>query len=75
LPKVISYHIERYLLRSGAARLTVNSALKNKARYFKEIDAILCTGLSHDDRCLLTLYKQSNPVGIIVVLDLQQPDY
>lgn len=43
--------------------------------YFKEIDAIICIWLSHDDRGLLWWYKQYNPHGKIIALDLQQPEY
>lgn len=43
--------------------------------YFKEIDAIICIWLSHDDRGLLWWYKQHNPQGKIIAFDLQQPEY
>lgn len=41
----------------------------------QEIDAIVCVGLSHDDRGLLTRYKQNNPKGILIAINLETPNY
>lgn len=41
----------------------------------QEIDIIVCTGLSYDDRGFLSLYKQHNPAGIIVAIDIGMPSY
>jgi hypothetical protein len=41
----------------------------------KKIDAIVCIGLSHDDRGFLAWYKLHNPNGIIIALDLKKPSY
>lgn len=38
-------------------------------------DYIICVGLSFDDRGFLGWYKQHNPQGIIIAVDLQQPSY
>lgn len=48
---------------------------KIKPEEFKELDAIICIGLSHDDRALLAYYKTCNPDGILVAIDLKQPNY
>lgn len=49
--------------------------LKEQGFYFKDIDAVVCVGLSHDDRGLLAFYKQHNPAGVIIAIDLKQPNY
>lgn len=56
---------------------TENSTLKKDIdpKWFGEIDAIICVGLSYDDRGLLTWYKTNNPSGKIISLDLKQPTY
>lgn len=38
-------------------------------------DYIICVGLSFDDRGFLGWYKQNNPQGKIIAVDLQQPSY
>lgn len=44
-------------------------------KWFSDIDAIVCVGLSLDDRGLLAWYKANNPSGKIISLDLNQPTY
>ncbi len=41
----------------------------------EELDAIICLGLSHDDRGFLAYYKQINPNGLIIAIDLANPSY
>lgn len=41
----------------------------------KKIDAIICIGLSYDDKGLLGWYKQLCPQGTIISIDLRQPSY
>ena len=41
----------------------------------KKTDLIICLGLSHDDRGFLAWYKEVNPNGKIVSVDLVQPNY
>jgi len=38
-------------------------------------DYIICVGLSYDDRGFLGWYKQQNPQGKIIAIDLNQPSY
>jgi len=40
-----------------------------------EFDYIICIGLSHDDRGFLGWYKQKNPSGKIIAVDINQPSY
>lgn len=58
-----------YRIQSDHLRSTVNSTS------LKDIDYILCIGLSCDDRGFLELYKQHHPEGKIISLDLKQPSY
>jgi NAD-dependent SIR2 family protein deacetylase len=41
----------------------------------KDIDAIICIALSYDDRGFLGWYKENNPYGTIVAIDLVKPSY
>lgn len=40
-----------------------------------ELDAIICIGLSRDDRGFLAYYKMHNPKGKIIAIDLKAPSY
>ncbi len=42
---------------------------------WQKVDAIICIGLSHDDRGLLAKYRDSNPNGILIAIDLKIPTY
>ncbi len=42
---------------------------------FAQYDYIICVGLSFDDRGLLGWYKEQNPEGKIIAIDLFQPSY
>lgn len=41
----------------------------------KELDAIICIGLSRDEKGLLGWYKQHHPKGKIIAIDLNKPQY
>ena len=41
----------------------------------QKIDAVICIGLSHDDRGFLAWFKNHNPNGIIIAVDIAQPGY
>lgn len=43
--------------------------------FLQKIDAIICVGLSHDDRAFLQRYKEINPQGVLIAIDLKQPAY
>ncbi len=40
-----------------------------------KIDYIICIGLSYDDKGFLGWYKENNPKGKIIAIDLQKPSY
>jgi NAD-dependent SIR2 family protein deacetylase len=61
--------------KSGIQPIMADPRLREQGSYFKDIDAIVCVGLSHDDRGLLAFYKQHNPAGVIIAIDLKQPNY
>ena len=41
----------------------------------KDVDVVVCVALSHDDRGFLGWYKEHNPGGVIVAIDLGKPSY
>lgn len=43
--------------------------------WLKDVDIIVTVGLSSDDRAFLAWYKENNPAGKIVAINLQQPKY
>lgn len=61
--------------KSGIQPIMAEPKLREQGSYFKDIDAVVCIGLSHDDRGLLAFYKQHNPAGVIIAIDLKQPNY
>jgi NAD-dependent SIR2 family protein deacetylase len=46
-----------------------------RAEWLRNLDAIITVGLSHDDRAFLGWYKENNPAGKIIAIDLTQPSY
>ena len=43
--------------------------------WLKDIDAVVTVGLSYDDRGFLGWYKENNPNGKIIAINLSQPSY
>lgn len=41
----------------------------------KEIDALICIGLSRDDRGFIAYYKKHNPQGLLIAIDTHVPSY
>ncbi len=76
--KILTENFDLLQERTGVKPYHTEEALLRKdiePEWFKEIDAIICIGLSYDDRGLLAWYKENNPSGKIVSLDLAQPAY
>lgn len=44
-----------------------------KAEWLREIDAVICIGMSNDIGSFLSAYKTHHPEGIIVAVDLKRP--
>lgn len=57
--------------------IDANSLRKNNvsSQDLQSIDAVICIGLSHDDRGFLNWYKKHNPQGIIIAFDIGMTDY
>lgn len=62
---------------SGIVPYRVNPLeIRNDTQYdLSQFDYIICVGLSFDDRGLLGWYKEQNPQGRILAIDLQAPSY
>lgn len=60
-----------YPYRIGARHLRDEVGAESLVQF----DYIICVGLSHDDRGFLAWYKEHNPRGKIIAIDLQQPSY
>ncbi len=43
--------------------------------WLKDIDVVITIGLSYDDRGFLNWYKENNPAGKIIAVNLNQPPY
>jgi len=64
--------------RSGIMPYCISaSSLKKhvKPQELHAIAAVICIGLSHDDRGFLGWYKRNNPGGIIIAFDINIPRY
>jgi NAD-dependent SIR2 family protein deacetylase len=46
-----------------------------KPEWLKDIDVVITIGLSYDDRGFLGWYKENNPNGKIIAINLSQPPY
>jgi NAD-dependent SIR2 family protein deacetylase len=44
-------------------------------KWLKDIDVVIVVGLNYDDRGFLGWYKENNPNGKIIAIDLSQPSY
>ena len=72
---VFTENIEVAHQKTGIQPIMPEPKIRKQGSYFKDIDAIICVGLSHDDRGLLAFYKKHNPTGVIIAIHLQQPNY
>ena len=61
---ILPYRIYPFELKSDLTKFDLS-----------QIDYIICIGLSFDDRGFLAWYKEQNPRGKIVSIDLNQPSY
>jgi NAD-dependent SIR2 family protein deacetylase len=74
---LVTENVDLLQQRAGVEPLFAYSEILHslKKQDLKEVDCIICIGLSHDDRGFLAWYKKENPNGTIVALNLEQPDY
>lgn len=74
---IVTENVDLLQQRTGGAPLQTHSDALNLAtpQDYKEIDCIVCIGLSRDDCGFLAHYKKNNPAGILIAIDLGTPDY
>lgn len=74
---IITDNVDLIQQRTGVRPLFSHSdALYNaQPEDFKNVDALVCIGLSCDDCGLIALYKKCNPQGFIVAVDVGMPNY
>ena len=74
---IITENVDLLQHRTGIAPIhTAEPVLRTITSHeLQAVQAIVCIGLSHDDRGFLRLYKKCNPKGIIIALDLKAPNY
>lgn len=75
---LLTENLDQLHQRSGINPFCVTAlAVKQEigANRLKQVDAIICVGLSRDDKGLLSWYKELHPEGKIISIDLQQPSY
>jgi len=74
---IVTENVDLLQHRTGSEPLRVHSSPVRTAtpEDFKAIDVIVCVGLSHDDCGFIAHYKEQNPEGILVALDLGMPNY
>jgi len=74
---IVTENIDLLHQRAGSAPLHANcEAIRSLTPHdFLAVEAVVCIGLSHDDRGFLQYYKQHNPNGLIIALDLAMPQY
>lgn len=76
--KIFTENIDRLQEKAGVKAIHLTGPwLKENVRpeWLKDIDAIVTVGLSFDDRGLLGWYKENNPAGRIVAINMNQPSY
>ena len=76
--KIFSENIDHLQEGAGVRPVRISGPwLKENVQveWLKYLDAIITIGLSHDDRAFLGWYKENNPAGKIVAIDLTQPSY
>ena len=76
--QIFTENVDHLQERSGvkATHLTGPWLKKNiQPEWLKDVDAVITVGLSYDDRGFLGWYKEHNPDGKIVAINVSQPSY
>jgi len=76
--KIFSENVDHLQEGAGVRPVRISGPfLKENVQveWSKDLDAIISIGLSHDDRAFLGWYKENNPAGKIISIDLVQPSY
>lgn len=72
--RIFTENLDLLHQKTGFDVVTVTGALKG-LQFLQNIDLVITMGLSRDNKGFLGLYKQLNPRGKIIAIDLQQPNY
>jgi len=76
--QIFTENIDHLQERAGvrAVHLTGPWLKENvKPEWLKDVDVVITIGLSYDDRGFLGWYKENNPKGKIIAINLSQPSY
>lgn len=76
--QIFTENVDHLQERAGvkAIHLTGPWLKKNvRPEWLKDIDVVITVGLSYDDRGFLAWYKENNPNGKIIAINLSQPSY
>lgn len=74
---IITDNVDLLQQRAGGKPIfTHSSALYELQKSdFKQLDGCICVGFSRDDCGFIAHYKNNNPNGIIIAIDIKQPAY
>lgn len=74
---IVTENVDLLQQRTGSAPLGVHSDSVHgiTPEDFKAVDVMICVGLSHDDCGFIAHYKEQNPNGILIAIDIGMPDY
>ncbi len=72
--KIFTENLDHLHQKTGFDVIAVTSELKG-LEMLKDIDFVVCLGLSRDNRGFLAKFKEYNPAGRIIAIDLKQPNY
>lgn len=74
---IVTENVDLLQQRAGSAALSVHAqeAIAWGADVMKQIDSIVCVGISYDDCGFLAYYKKHNPQGILIALNTSIPSY
>ena len=77
--KVLTENMDYLHEQTGIEPHRLHNVKKTKkrfpAKFLRKTDAIVCVGLSYDDRAFLAWYKENNPSGKIISIDIKKPSY
>lgn len=72
--KIFTENLDHLHQKTGFDVISVTAELKG-LEMLKTVDVVVCMGLSRDNKGFLAKYKEFNPQGKIVAIDLKQPNY
>jgi NAD-dependent SIR2 family protein deacetylase len=76
--QIFTENVDRLQERAGVKAIHITGPWLREniqPEWSKDIDVIVTVGLSYDDRGFLGWYKENNPNGKIIAVNLKQPSY